>query len=114
MQKVKLARYNDGIVAIYRDKDRRNSFSAQQNVSVLDDMEFLYRLAFSEESKRQQDMEFASQNDFTLSLKIRTRFVPRVDNKCKAVINGYLYDIAYVDATKTDLWLYMQGVGEIA
>lgn len=112
MQK-KFSKYNDGIVMIYREKDRRNDFSAKKNVSALDDMDFVVRLDFEEMAKREQDLQFAEQNDFTLSIKIKTRFVKGVDNKCKAVIDGYLYDVSYTDKSKTDLFLYMEGVKAI-
>lgn len=108
------ARYNDGVVRIYRDTDRRSNFGAKLNVNSIDDLKFIAKLTYAEQSKRQQDVEFAQQQGFSLELKIKTRFIKGVDNKCKAVINGYLYDIDYVDATKTELYLYMQGVGELA
>lgn len=108
--KNKFNRYNDGVVHIYREKGKRSNFGAKENVSVLDDMDFIAKLDFEESSKREQDLEFANQNDFSLSLKIRTRYLPSVDNKCKAVINDYLYDIKYVDKTRTEMWLYMEGV----
>ena len=108
--KPKFSRYNDGVVLIYREKTKRNSFAAKENVSELDDMDFIAKLDFEESSKREQDMEFASQNSFTLTLKVRTRYLPLVDNKCKAVIDGYLYDISYVDKSRTEMWLYMEGV----
>lgn len=108
------ARYNDGMVSIYRETDRRSNFGAKLNATSIDDLQFIAKLSFAEQSKRQQDVEFASQQSFSLDLKIKTRFIKSVDNKCKAVIDGYLYDIAYVDATKTELYLYMQGVGKIA
>lgn len=110
----KFACYNDGVVNIYREIDRRSNFGAKLNATALDDLEFLAKLAFEEQSKRQQDIEFAEQQGFSLTLKIRTRYIKGVDNKCKAVVNDFLYDIDYVDATKTDLYLYMQGVGELA
>jgi len=108
--KPKFSRYNDGVVSIYKEIAKRNSFAAKENVSELDDMAFIAKLDFEESSKREQDMEFASQNGFSLTLKVRTRFLPSVDNKCKAVIDGYLYDISYVDKTRTEMWLYMEGV----
>ena len=108
--KNKFNRYNDGVVFVYREKGKRSNFGAKENVSVLDDMEFIAKLDFEESSKREQDMEFANQNDFSLSLKIRTRYLQNVDNKCKAVIDSYLYDIKYVDKTRTEMWLYMEGV----
>lgn len=113
MRKRKPKTYNDGIVNIYREKDRRTDFNAKRNVSSLDDMDFVVKLAFEELSKREQDLEFAQQNDFTLSLKIKTRLVEGVDNKCKAIIDGYLYDVSYTDKSKTELFLYLEGVKAI-
>lgn len=110
----KFARYNDGVVFIYRDTDRRSNFGAKLNVKTLDDMNFIAKLTYAEQSKRQQDMEFAEQMGFSLELKIKTRRIDGVDNKCKAVIGSYMYDISYVDSTRTELYLYLQGVGEIA
>ena len=109
----KFSRYNDGVVSIYREKERRTDFNASINVSTLDDMEFVSKLAFEESAKREQDTEFAQQHGFTLSLKIRTRLLKCVDNKCKAIIDGYLYDISYIDKNRTEMWLYMEGVGQI-
>lgn len=106
----KFSRFNDGVASFYREKDRRTDFSAKRNVSTLDDMDFIVKLAFEEMSKREQDMEFASQNDFTLSLKIKTRLHNGVDNKCKAVIGGYLYDVSYIDKTRTEQFVYMEEV----
>lgn len=113
MNNTKFSRYNDGVVSVYREKGRRSNFAARENVSVLDDMDFIAKLAFEESSKREQDIEYAAQNDFSLSLKIRTRYLPDVDNKCKAVINGYLYDVSYVDKNRTEMWLYLEGVKDL-
>ena len=110
MQKRKFNTYNDGVVHIYREKERRNDFNAKKNVSILDDMTFICKLDFAEASKREQDLQFAEQHDFSLSMKIRTRFIKEVDNKCKAVIDGYLYDVSYIDKTRTEMFLYMEGV----
>ena len=33
-----------------------------------------------------------------------------MDNKCKAVIDGYLYDISYVDKNREEMWLYLEGI----
>lgn len=114
MNKSKFKKYNDGVVRIYRAKDKKTDFNAKRNVSALDDLDFVVRLDYGEASRREQDFEFAQQNDFSLTLKINTRAVPGVDNKCKAVIDGYLYDIHMVDKDRTDMWLYMEGVGKLA
>ena len=113
MQKSKFSRYNDGVVKIYREKEKRTDFSAKRNVSTLDDMDFVVKLDFEESAKREEDMEFASQNGFSLSLKIRTRYRKDVDNKCKAVIDGYLYDVTHVDKSRVEMWLYLEGVKAI-
>lgn len=113
MSKPRFARYNDGVVFIYREVERRSNFAAKENVSSLDDMEFVAKLDFEESSKREQDIEFSHQMDFSLSMKIRTRHLPVVDNKCKAVIDGYLYDISYVDKSRTEMWLYMEQVRKL-
>ena len=113
MTKPKFSRFNDGVVSIYRAKEKKSNFGANENVSILDDMDFVAKLDFEESSKREQDLEFANQNDFSLSLKIHTRMVSSVDNKCKAVIQGYLYDVKYVDKTRTEMYLYMEGVKPI-
>ena len=76
-------------------------------------MEYIVKLAFEEASKREQDIEFALQHDFTLDLKIKTRLHKGIDNKCKAVIDGFLYDVSSVDKSKTEMWLYLQGVKQI-
>lgn len=114
MNKPKFPRYNDGVVSIYREKEKRSNFAAKENVSVLEDMEFIAKLDFEESSKREQDLTFAEQSGFSLTLKIRTRYLPTVDNKCKAVIDSYLYDIAYVDKSRTEMWIYLEGVKKLA
>lgn len=111
--KNKFNRYNDGVVSLYREKPRRTDFSAKQNVSVLEDLDFIAKLAFEESAKREQDLSFAEQNDFTLTLKIRTRLLKCIDNKCKAVIDGYLYDVSYIDKSREEMWLYLEGIRKI-
>ena len=79
----------------------------------MEDMEFVVRLAFEESSRREEDMEFAEKSGFSLTLKIRTRAVPGVDNNCKAVIDGHLYDVQYIDKTRADMWLFLEGVRKL-
>lgn len=111
--KNKFACYNDGVASIYREKGNRSNFAAKQNVSILDDMTFIAKLDYEESSKREQDIEFAQQKGFDLSLKIHTRYLPDVDNKCKCVIGGYLYDVSHIDKSRTEMWIYLQGVRRI-
>lgn len=110
MPKRKLSTYNDGVVRIYRERPRKTEFGAKRNVSTVEDMDFVVRLDYEEASRREEDLEFAEKSGFSLTLKIKTRAVSGVDNKCKAVIDGYLYDVRYTDKTRTEMWLYMEGV----
>lgn len=114
MNKSKFSRYNDGVVSIYREKEKRSTFKAKENVSTLDDMDFIVKLDFEESSRREQDIEFAEQLGFSLSLKIRTRYMKSVNNGCKAIIDGYLYDVSYVDKSRTEMWLYLEGVKDVS
>lgn len=109
MSKRKFNTYNDGVAGIYRERPRTTDFGAKRNARTLDDMDFVVRLDFEESSRREEDMEFAERIGFSLTLKIRTRAVPGVDNKCKAVIDGHLYDVRYIDKNREEMWLFMEG-----
>lgn len=111
--KNKFSRYNDGVVLIYRAKDRKTDFNAKRNVSTKDDMDMVCKLDYEEMSKRERDLEFAEQMGFSLSLKIKTRNLKSVDNKCKAVIDGYLYDISHLDRSKEEMFLYMEQIRKV-
>lgn len=113
MKKKDFSKYNDGVVFIFREKNNRAELFTNKNVETVDDMELLGKLAFQETAKRERDMEFAQQNDFSLTMKIKTRLVKQVNNKCKAVIDGYLYDVSYVDKNDGEMWLYLEGVKAI-
>lgn len=106
--------YNDGVVFLYREQERVTDFGAKRNVTAVEDMDFIVKMDYEELSKREQDQEFAQENGFSLSLKIRIRKIKGIDNKCKAVIDNYLYDVSYVDGDKTDLYLYLEGVRSLA
>ena len=110
----RISTFNDGVVEIYREKDRKTDFNAKRNVTTADDMDFIVRLAYQESSKRAQDLEFAEQSGFQLSMKIKTRYVPTVRSKMKAVIGDYLYDISYTDKSGQEMFLYLEGVRELA
>ena len=113
MPKRKISTYNDGVVSIYREKPKTTDFNAKKNARTLDDMDFIVKLAYEESSRREEDMEFAERIGFSLTLKIRTRAVPSVDNMCKAVIGDHLYDVRYIDKTREEMWLYMEGVRKL-
>lgn len=108
--KSKFSCYNDGVVFVYREKEKKSNFGAKENVSELDDLELVAKLDFGESAKREEDLEFANQNGFSLSLKIRTRYLKTVDSKCKCIIDDYLYDVKYTDKSRTEMWLFLEGV----
>ena len=105
----KFSRYNDGVVYIYRVKEKEEDFSSNVSMSSINDLDFIVKLDYEEASKRERDLEFAEQHGFSLSLKIKTRLYNHVDNKCKAIINNYLYDISHLDKSKNEMWLYLEG-----
>lgn len=113
MPKRKFSAYNDGVVRIYREKPKSTDFNAKKNAKALDDMDFIVRLDYEEASRREEDLEFAERSGFSLTLKVKTRAVGGVDNRCKAVIDGYLYDVRYIDKNRTEMWLYMEGVRKL-
>ena len=112
-RKNKFETFNDGVVHVFRERPRQTDFNAKRNVVTLSDMDFIAKLDFKEMSRREQDMQFAEQNDFSLSLKIKTRLLKSIDNKCKAVIDGYLYDIAHLDKSRSELFFYLSEVRKI-
>lgn len=116
MQKKSVVRtYNDGIVQFYRAVTKSSSFGARVNISGMDGLKFIVKLAFGESSRRTQDLEFAEQNGFSLTLKIRVPLRPEIDNECKAVINGFLYDVKYIDTdrAKQEMYAYLEGVRKL-
>lgn len=114
MEKSQFDSYLDGVVTIYSEKERKTDFSAKMNPKSIDHLEKVVKLNYGLMSKRNQDMEFAEQSGFTLSTKIRVRKVKNITAKHLAVIDGFLYSIKYVDSDKKNLYLYMEGVREIA
>lgn len=102
--------FNDGVVEVFEQRDVKTDFGARRNVTGLDGLRFVLKLAFDEASKRQQDLEFAEQSGFQLSYKVRTRYVAAVQPKMKAVIGDMLYDIKYVDKSGREMFLYLESV----
>ena len=113
MSETKFSKYNDGVVFLYKEKSKYSSFSAKENATAVDDLELFARLDFEQASRRQQDVEFAEQRGFSLSLKVKTRYIKGVNNKLKAVVDNHLYEVSYVDDDRKDMWLYLQEVREL-
>lgn len=109
-----LPSYNDGWLEICREvPGRSTSFGAHENVRSRSDLSVMCRLAFTQTARRQQDLDFAESRSFTLSMKVKTRKVDGVDPECKAIIGNVLFDICWIDPSKTELYLYLQEAGEL-
>lgn len=104
MQK-KPSSYNDGVVKLYRKK-------TEKNVRNLDDLEYLGKLAFDEKNIRQQDVEFAMQQEKQLTLKIVTPDDGNMDTSRCAVIGKVIYAIINIDRDrkKNELYFYLQEI----
>lgn len=104
--------YLDGFASIYRpnEEGNRSYFGAKTNVKKIDDMDLLYKLAYSQSSKRLQDIDFAESSGRDLTIKIKTRLVQGVRNSDKVVIDNVLYDIIYTDEDRVnkELYLYLE------
>lgn len=109
-QRPKFSSYNDGVLSVYKDKGERSNFGAKVNPNALDALELVVKLAFAEMSKRESDMEFAESMQFSLDAKVKTRYVAGVTNKSKVIIGDTLYDISYIDTTRTEMFLYLHKI----
>ena len=112
MKNKKIPTYLDGFALVYRPKveENKSHFGAKVNIKKIDEMETLFKLAYSQCSKRLQDMEFAESSGRELTLKIKTRLVQGIKNTDKVVIDGTLYDIIYIDEDRInrELYLYLE------
>ena len=72
-------------------------------------MDYLGKSAFAYSSMRAQDFETAERLGTKFEAKIRAKLNTAVDSECKAVIGRTLYDISYVDKTRTEMFIYLRG-----
>ena len=109
MLKSRFSLYNDGIVYIVRKKPKSTNFNAAKNALSRDDLEEVVKLAYEEKSKRDEDVEFASSQGRTLSLKIKTRSY-KVDPTLKAIAGDTLYSIIKLDhdRAKQEMYIYLE------
>lgn len=111
----KISNYNDGVMYLYTRKDITTAAGGKRNVKSLEDLDFAGKLPFDEKSVRQQDIEFAEQNQRQLTLKIATPDNNLMDTKMNAVIGGTLYGIIHIDRNrnKKQLFFYLEEVRKI-
>lgn len=106
--------YNDGVLELCRQIDRKTDFAARRNPKTADDLEPIAKMAFRQVSSRAEDAEFASSMGFTLARKVCIRSIgQRVDSKCLATIGGTLYAISYMDRTAEEDYLYLTEVRDL-
>lgn len=108
MQKRKKNSYTDGVMRLYRKL-------TEKNVRGMEDLEYLSKLAFDEKSIRQEDIEFAMQQDKKISLKLVTPDDGNMDTSRCAVIDKSIYGIIHIDRDKKtrELYFYLQEIRKI-
>lgn len=111
--KSKFDRYIDGVVKICKRKDKKSDFGARHNVDTMDDLEVLEKLNYQEMSKRVEDITFANQEGFELTMKIKVRKIKNVTSENVVVIDHSMHSIKYIDSDKENLYLYLQGERKI-
>ena len=113
--KAKINNYNDGFIRVYEENIVKTNFGAKQNSKSIDNLTLVVKLAYTECSKRQQDLEFAESMSKSLNLKVKTRLYEKVKNNHKVVIQNTLYDIIYLDYDRKnrEMYVYLEEVREL-
>lgn len=107
--------YNDGVVYFYKRKNITNSFKAAKNVTTIEDLDYISRFFFKEETKRQQDIVFAGAMDKKLSLKISIPYCDSLESDYLVIIGNYLYSIFHIDPDKGKMktYVYLEGMRKV-
>ncbi len=112
--KVKGKVFNDGVLQLCRQVDRKTDFAARRNPKSTDDLEPIATMAFRQVSCRAEDAEFAASMGFSLARKVCIRSIGgRLDSKCLATIGDTLYAISYMDRTMEEDYLYLTEVRDL-
>lgn len=112
MLKKKVSSYNDGVIGVYSEKSTLiNDFNAKTNAKTINDYEFITKLFYSEETKRQEDFLFAEAMGRKLTLKVKTPLVEGIETNYKVILDDFIYDIIKLDPDKKnkDLYFYLEG-----
>jgi len=110
-----MSSFNDGIIYVYEEIIKKNSFGVKENIKSLKDLKLLDTYFFKEESARQQDITFARSLDKKLTLKISIPYTDNIKNKDCIVICNMLYSIIHIDSSKSQkkTFIYLEGIREI-
>jgi SPP1 family predicted phage head-tail adaptor len=92
--------FGDGVVCVYKEKEKISSFGAAKNIKNIDELTFIVKLNYEELSFREQDLEYAKINGRRATLKIKTPNYKDIEKSYKALIGDILYDIYYTDSNK--------------
>lgn len=102
--------FTSGILRVCRPRPEVTDFQAVRNITGEGDLDVLYTLAYSEESRRTQDYEFAEQAGRKLDLKVKVRWRPDIDTDQRVLIGRKLYSIYEMDSSsdRRTLYLYLE------
>ena len=114
--KAKWQTFNDGVLALARDKAKVGTFAERLNVDELDDLDIYEHVHYGTMSIRTEDVDFAEQTGISLSMKVRIRNVAACKPGDKAVIGSDLYNIGSLDrsADRTIAYLYLEHMREVS
>lgn len=109
IKKKKTRNLNDGYVDVYKVKSNTNEFNADITPKSLEDMEYMMPLAYTEQSKREEDYSFAESTGHALHLKIRT-LLADASKDCKIVHDNIIYNILKIDYARAEgvMYLYLE------
>lgn len=112
--KRRFSTYNDGMLYVYRATGAESDFGAVRN-SNKNSLDKFLKLAFTEMSKRDEDMDFAQSQGRALSVKVKTRLHTGVTKQHLVTIADILYSIIYIDQDRTnsEMYLYLEEVRKI-
>ena len=112
--KVKGKVYNDGVLTVCRQVDRKTDFAARRNPKAAEDLTPIAKMAFRHISSRAEDAQLAEAMGFSLTKKVCIRSISnRIDSKCMVTIGGSLFAISYMDRTAEEDYLYLTEVRTI-
>ncbi|MBQ9272477.1 MAG: hypothetical protein IJ227_02000 [Mogibacterium sp.] len=107
----KIPPYRDGYVSFVKALSTNiSSFGAPKNTRSESDTDHVVMLAYDRMTIRQRDLEWAYNNDKTLSLKIRCPYHGSVSTDMQAIVADTLYDVTQVDPdiNNNQMFVYLQ------
>lgn len=103
--------YKDGIVSFFIPKEE----FINKNIISESQLQYICHSSYRNENIRDQDQQFALNNDRKLSLKISIRYNSLIDSSKKALIGNDLFDIYDISPDKDykEMYLYLERVRKI-